>query len=87
MLSNLRGIYREQGQLPRLLSVLDRILLIDPEDVDTVRDRGLLRLQAGDLGGGVEDLEHYLETSPYAPEEEDLSSLVAAARSRLDRVH
>lgn len=87
MLANLRGIYRQQGQLRRLLSVLNRILLIDPGDLDTLRDRGLLRLQAGDLTGGVEDLEHYLEAAPYVPEEDELASLVAEVRGRLDRVH
>ena len=87
MLGNLRGIYLQQGRARRLLSVLDRILLLDPEDLDTLRDRGLLRMRGGDPAGGVEDLEHYLEASEYGPEQEDLSSLVADARSRLDRVH
>lgn len=87
MLANLRGIYRHQGELRRLLSVLNRILLIDPGDLETVRDRGLLRLQAGDLDGGVEDLEHYLEAAPFIPEEDELARLVAEVRSRMDRVH
>lgn len=87
MLSNLRGVYLKNNDLARAISVLDRMLLLDPEDWDTLRDRGLLRLQAGDMMGGIEDLEHYLEDSPDVLEHGRIASLLAAARSQLGSVH
>jgi regulator of sirC expression with transglutaminase-like and TPR domain len=87
LLGNLRAIYIHRGHLPGAIAVLDRMRLLDPEDPDVLRDRGLLRLQWGDLAGGIEDLEELLEIAPFGLDEEGLVSLVAETRRRLDMVH
>ena len=80
MLTNLRAIYMSRGELGRTLSVLDRILLLAPDDAVHLRERGLLRLRCGDLAG-MEDLSRYLEVEPEAPDREALGTLLAHARA------
>ena len=80
VLNNLRAIYMARGELGRTLSVLDRILLLTPDDAVHLRERGLLRLRCGDLAG-MEDLSRYLEVEPEAPDRESLGILLAHARA------
>jgi len=86
VLTNLRAIYMSRGDLCRTVAVLDRILLLVPDDAVHLRERGLLRLRCGD-GGGLEDLTHYLEVEPEAPDREALYALVESARGRFVTVH
>jgi regulator of sirC expression with transglutaminase-like and TPR domain len=82
MLNNLRGIYLHGGEMLRTLAVLDRVLLLDPEDVGARRDRGLLSLRWGDPEQGIEDLEHYLTLEPEAPDHDVIETVIGAARQR-----
>jgi regulator of sirC expression with transglutaminase-like and TPR domain len=86
MLTNLRAIYMSKGDLCRTVAVLDRILLLAPGDAVHLRERGLLRLRCADAGG-LEDLTHYLEIEPEAPDREALYALVQSARGRYMTVH
>jgi regulator of sirC expression with transglutaminase-like and TPR domain len=83
MLCNLRGIYSIRGSARPLLSVLDHILLLCPDDADSRRERGLVRLQSGDLAGAVEDIERYLACAPEAFDAPGLTELVTEARRLL----
>ena len=83
MLCNLRGIYAIRCAARPLLAVLDRILLLAPADAEPRRERGLVRLHAGDFWGAVEDLERYLATDPEAPDARGLTELVVEARRLL----
>ncbi len=82
MLNNLRGVYLHRGELPRVLGVLDRVLLLDPDDLGARRDRGLLSLRWGDPDRGIEDLERYLALEPEAPDTEAIENVIAEARRR-----
>lgn len=85
MLNNLRGVYLHRGEQLRVIGVLDRVLLLDPDDVGARRDRGLLSLRWGDPVRGIEDLECYLLLEPEAPDHEAIENVIAEARQR--RVH
>lgn len=85
MLNNLRGVYLHRGELQRAIAALDRVLLLDPDDVGARRDRGLLSLRWGDPERGIEDLERYLLLEPEAPDYEQIETVIGAARQR--RVH
>lgn len=87
MLNNLWRIYLHRGEFLRSLSVLDRVLLLDPDDVGARRDRGLLSLRWGDPARGVEDLQRYLALEPEAPDHQAVESLIEEARGNLHRVH
>lgn len=87
MLANLRGIYAYRGEVGKALGVMDRIVLLDPHEGCHRRERGLLRLKAGDPAGGLEDLELYLAGCPEAADAEEVERVVAEARRRVPSVH
>jgi regulator of sirC expression with transglutaminase-like and TPR domain len=85
MLNNLRRVYLHRGEFLRTIAALDRVLLLDPDDVGARRDRGLLSLRWGDPAGGIGDLERYLVLEPEAPDHAAIESLIQEAATR--RVH
>lgn len=87
MLHNLRGIYLDRHDVPRTLGVLDRLVLLDPENWLYRRDRGLLLLACGDLEGAVEDLESYLGGEPEAPDRDEVAQVIREARGKLEKIH
>ncbi|MBN2243461.1 MAG: transglutaminase family protein [Acidobacteria bacterium] len=74
ILYNLKGMYEESEQDSKALSVIEKILLLNPGIPSEMRDRGLLYMQAGLFAKALSDLEYYLDHS-IAPE--DLSSIEA----------
>lgn len=86
MLTNLRAIYMARGEWGRAVAVLDRILLLAPDDAVHLRERGLLRLRCGDTAG-FHDLVRYLELEPEAPDRKALSHLMGSTDGRFLSVH
>lgn len=78
LLRNLKEVHRQAEDWPRLVAVLDRMVILLPEAWDERRDRGLALARMGrrDLAAG--DIEAYLEHEPDAPDAE-------AMRLRLER--
>lgn len=66
LLRNLQGIYALQEDWARVARCADRILLLAPDDVDAMRDRGLAYLHLGHLHGAQGDLQRYLRLQPNA---------------------
>lgn len=87
LLNNLRAIYAARGEMERMLTILDRMLLLAPDDAVHLRERGLLRLHRGDLAGSLDDLARYLSVEPEAPDREAVESLLALSQRRLSVVH
>lgn len=81
MLNNLWRVYLHRGEFLRTLGALDRVLLLDPDDVGARRDRGLLSLRWGDPARGIEDLERYLDLEPEAPDHAAIETAIAEART------
>jgi regulator of sirC expression with transglutaminase-like and TPR domain len=82
MLHNLQRIYSELGDHVRALWVVDRLLLLAPEDLAARRDRGLLEARLGGTAAALSDLEAYLAREPGAPDADALRELVARLKSR-----
>lgn len=80
MLNNLRGVYLNRGDVQRVFGVLDRMLLLDPEDPMPRRDRGVLHIRCGDPNLGIRDLETYLEIEPRAEDQQEMLGLLAEGR-------
>lgn len=80
ILNNLRGVYVDRGDLGRLLPVLDRMLLLDPEDPAPLRERGILHVRCGDPAMGIRDLETYLEVQPGADDHQEVAGLLLEGR-------
>jgi regulator of sirC expression with transglutaminase-like and TPR domain len=60
MLQNLQEIHTAQEDWPRLIAVMDRLIVLLPQAWAEYRDRGLAHAEAGHSGHALEDLETYL---------------------------
>jgi len=66
ILSNLKLTYLNGRQLEKALAAVERILLLFPDRVTEVRDRGLIYYQIGRWVAAVNDFETYLTQVPDA---------------------
>lgn len=66
MLKNLKYIYLHQQNLEKSLACVERILIVFPDEVQELRDRGLLSYELGRFTQAATDLETYLAQSPDA---------------------
>lgn len=63
MLYNLKSIYSQKEQYSKALSVIDRILMLNPGTPSDIRDRGLLYMQSSLFAKALADLEFYIAHS------------------------
>jgi regulator of sirC expression with transglutaminase-like and TPR domain len=68
MLFHLKGIYYQAEDYNKALSVVDRILMLNPGTLSEIRDRGLLHMQTSLFSQALADLEYYLKQAS-APED------------------
>jgi len=87
MLNNLCGIYLARDQVDRCLSVVERKLLLYPDEVGYLRERGVLRLKVGHCESGLTDLESYLEARPEADDWDEIAALAEKVRECAGFVH
>jgi regulator of sirC expression with transglutaminase-like and TPR domain len=87
LLNNLRGVYGARGEVERTLAILDRMLLLAPDNAVHLRERGLLHLHRGDLSRALDDLGRYLAVEPEAPDRDAVESLLAVGEQRMSVVH
>ncbi len=66
MLRNLKEIHRAAADLPRLVAVLDRLVILLPEAWDERRDRAMALAELGRREPAADDLAAYLEHCPGA---------------------
>ena len=66
LLTNLKGAYLRAGQDELALATVDKLLVLDPSDLDEVRDRGLLLYRLGQYGAAFDVLHTYMEQRPEA---------------------
>ena len=87
MLRNLKEIHRGASDWSRLLKVLDRLVVLMPQDWSERRDRGLAHAELGATVAAVSDLSTYLECVPQAEDrgaiQERLRLLQGGERPRM----
>jgi regulator of sirC expression with transglutaminase-like and TPR domain len=66
MLTNLKYIYLKQQDIEKALGTVERILLLLPDMISELRDRGLLYYQLGLYSEATQDLQSYLTRVPDA---------------------
>jgi regulator of sirC expression with transglutaminase-like and TPR domain len=81
MLGNLKAIYLNQRDANRVLGAIERILLLFPDALGELRDRGILYYQLGRSSEARRDLEIYLTNAPNAEDAVRIRQLL----ERLDR--
>jgi len=80
LLKNLKGAYLRQDDDHGALAAVDRLLLLHPQDLDEVRDRGLLLYRLQRYGSALAALARYLEECPDAPDREHVEGHVVNLR-------
>lgn len=80
MLRNLKEIHRSAEDWPRLLAVLNRLVLLLPQAWEERRDRGLVYAELGLNGAAVGDLADYLEHASDAQDRQAISARLAELR-------
>ncbi len=68
ILRNLKRIYLEREDLPRLSLVLDRLVTLSPETPEEIRDRGLVHYQQEAYKLAMKDFQTFLSVAPEAPD-------------------
>jgi len=78
MLRNLKEIHRGAKDWPRLLPVMQRLVVLLPQAWEEQRDRGMLYAELGLFDAASADLRTYLAQAGDAPDREMVSQRLAA---------
>ena len=84
MLRNLKDIHTSHEDWPRLIQVLDRLIVLLPDAHAEYRDRGLAWAEKGEARRAVEDLEHYLAHADDALDIDAVTQRVRDLRRELN---
>ncbi len=76
MLRNLKEIFRAQEDWPRMLQVLNRLVVLVPEAWAERRDRGLVHAELGQTVEALLDLQTYLNAEPLASDQSALKNRI-----------
>jgi len=76
MLANLREIYMNSLPYAKVLPVLHRLILLNPDDTSLLRDRGFVRYRLGQGPMARQDLKQYLSSTRGAPDAEEVRNLL-----------
>ncbi len=82
LLRNLKEIHRTAADAPRLLAVLDRLVILLPQAWEERRDRALALASLGRAEAAAADLAAYLENRPQAEDAPALRQRLAELRER-----
>ena len=83
LLHNLKGAYLRSGDDEQALAAVERLLVLDPENTDETRDRGLLLYRLRRYGQALDCLNTYLEREPEASDRETVEGHVRSLRQIL----
>lgn len=80
ILRNLKSAYLRAEDLPRALAAVERILILDPDDHDELRERGQLLGKMGLTTKALVDLESYLRLVPDAADSDEIWEQIRTIR-------
>jgi len=83
MLRNLKEIYKGQSDAARLIAVLDRLLVLQPQAWSEYRDRGLAWAEQGEAARALSDLQVYLEHAEDAFDLDEVNQRIEQLRRAL----
>ena len=83
LLMNLKGAYLRAHQDEQALAAVDKLLLLHPEDLDEVRDRGLLLYRLQRFSAAHDALTAYLRARPQAADREAMEKHLEALRRQI----
>ena len=87
MLNNLELIYLRQNDLAKGLSVVERLLVLDPASAEDIRDRGIIYLRLECFKQALEDLQRYLSLAPQAEDADATRDQITALTRQVAQIH
>jgi regulator of sirC expression with transglutaminase-like and TPR domain len=87
VLRNLKVIYARAGDARRALRCADLGLVVAPDNLEDLRDRGRFFAELDCYALAADDLELYLVRVPAAPDATDVQAQVSALRARAARLN
>ncbi len=84
MLRNLKAVYLQTERWQRLLAIQQRLVVLLPENIEEVRDRGFAYARLDYLRPALEDLERYLDIRPEAEDATIVETQLNELRQRTD---
>lgn len=81
MLRNLKAIYLQESRWQRLLAVQQRLVILLPESIEEVRDRGLAYANLECFRPALADLEAYVDARPDAADTPKLKERMPTLRA------
>lgn len=87
MLRNLKAIYFREGDQYKALEAVNRILELDPDSADDIRDRGLLYYHMERLEPAILDLTRYLKQMPHAEDTDTVRKILLDMHEDEPSVH
>jgi regulator of sirC expression with transglutaminase-like and TPR domain len=79
---NLKIIYSEDERWERLLGIQERLVILLPESMEEIRDRGLIFAQLEYIRPALADLHRYLSEMPGAEDAADIREHIATLESQ-----
>jgi len=87
MLRNLKALYSEQEAWDKAVRCADRLVSLDPQQAEELRDRGLLYLKLGHGSAASRDLAQYLAQKGDAEDAASVRSSLIDAQALHRRLH
>jgi len=84
MLRNLKAVYLQTERWQRLLAIQQRLVVLLPENIEEIRDRGFAYARLDYLRPALEDLERYLDDRPDAEDATTVETQLNELRQRTD---
>ena len=81
-LRNLKLIYSEHERWERLLGIQERLVILLPDSIEEIRDRGLIFAQLEYVRPALEDMHRYLSEMPGAEDAADIREHIATLESQ-----
>jgi regulator of sirC expression with transglutaminase-like and TPR domain len=82
MLQNLKNVYASASDLHKLLGVIERLLILTPDALLEIRDRGLTYYGLKKYSQARADLETYLRRIPHAGDKNKIKEVLSDVRQR-----
>ena len=76
MLQNLKGVYFNASNMNKALGVIERLLLINPDSMVELRDRGLVCFTLKKYSQAHVDLAAYVKASPHAEDRDRIKEVL-----------
>jgi regulator of sirC expression with transglutaminase-like and TPR domain len=87
MLRNLKGVYLQREDQLNALTATEAVLSLMPDEVEELRDRGLLYRDLGHAAAARASLQTYLETTSDAREAVEIQKILEELAAEPSRLH